>query len=150
MHVGSLDSTQFPYIGDQPVIKKSKKGQDSALKGAQVIKGGGRMEQVFSDIQNNPRLFVFVAGGLSHHEVVNIANLQKELPAQIIPGSNEIFSVQEYLDQLESLHRKENIMQFKDQVMKEASWGEKGPDLDDTDLNLNDNYDADLDYTINF
>lgn len=34
--------------------------------------------------------------------------------------------------------------------MKEASWGEKGPDLDDTDLNLNDNYDADLDYTINF
>ena len=34
--------------------------------------------------------------------------------------------------------------------MKEASWGEKGPDLDDTDLNLDQNYDADLDYTINF
>ena len=50
-----------------------------------------------TDIHNNPRLFVYVTGGLSHHEVVNIANLQGELPAQIIPGSNEIYSVEEYL-----------------------------------------------------
>ena len=50
-----------------------------------------------TDIHNNPRLFVYVTGGLSHHEVVNIANLQGELPAQIIPGSNEIYNVEEYL-----------------------------------------------------
>lgn len=50
-----------------------------------------------ADIHANPRLFVYVTGGLSHHEVVNIANLQNQISAQIIPGSNEIYSVEEYL-----------------------------------------------------
>ena len=73
------------------------------------------------DIYDNPRLFVFVAGGLSHHEVVSISNLQSEIPAQIIPGSNQIISCSEYLSQLESLHKKETIQNFKERILREAS-----------------------------
>jgi hypothetical protein len=40
----------------------------------------------------NPRIFTFVVGGMSHHEVVGISLLQEELSAHIVPGSNEIFS----------------------------------------------------------
>ena len=72
------------------------------MKGAKIDSGSG-------DSYDNPRLFIFVAGGLSHHEVVSIANLQKELPAQIIPGSNQIISANEYLTQLESLHKRETM-----------------------------------------
>ena len=57
----------------------------------------GKLTAEAKDIYDNPRLFVFVAGGLSHHEVASIANLQNEIPAQIIPGSNEILSCNEYL-----------------------------------------------------
>ena len=74
-----------------------------------------------TDIHSNPRLFVYVTGGLSHHEVVNIANLQQEIPAQIIPGSNEIVSVEEYLTQLGSLHRREVLSEFNERIMHEAA-----------------------------
>lgn len=74
-----------------------------------------------NDIHNNPRQFVFVTGGMSHHEVVNIANLQAELNSQIIPGSNEIFSVGEYLNQLGSLHKPNTLRDFNARIMSEAS-----------------------------
>ena len=34
-----------------------------------------------NDVIDNPRIFVFVIGGLSHHEIVSIANLQESLNA---------------------------------------------------------------------
>jgi len=79
------------------------------------------LDKAMSDIHNNPRLFVYVTGGISHHEVVNIANLQKELNAQIIPGSNEIFSVDEYLTQLSGLHKPNTLPDFNSRIMCEAS-----------------------------
>lgn len=102
-----------------------------------------------NDIHNNPRLFVYVTGGLSHHEVVNIANLQAELPAQIIPGSNEIFTVEEYLTQLNSLHRTETLAEFNSRIMSEAAIYEANEDNED-ELLGNPEADPDLDFTINF
>lgn len=100
-----------------------------------------------NDIHNNPRLFLFVSGGLSHHEVVNIANLQQEIPAQIIPGSNEIFSVEEYLSQLSSLHKRETIAEFNHRIMNEAAIYEAE---NESELLGDQDVDPELDFTINF
>ena len=48
-------------MGERPVIKKSQsqdKGKDP------------------TDMRNKPKVFVFVAGGLSHHEIVSLERLQ--------------------------------------------------------------------------
>ena len=71
MHTANLDATKYPYIGDTPQKKRSK---NQVARGAQQLKGG-KINVDAKDIYDNPRLFVFVAGGLSHHEVVSIANL---------------------------------------------------------------------------
>lgn len=58
---GRLDSEQFPFMGERPVTKKSQaedKGKD------------------VTDMRNKPKVFVFVAGGLSHHEIVSLERLQ--------------------------------------------------------------------------
>lgn len=148
MHQGILDTTEFPFMGDQPE-KKRKVGDDQISRGAQLIKGGGKLDAAMNDIHNNPRLFVYVTGGLSHHEVVNIANLQAELPAQIIPGSNEIFTVEEYLTQLSSLHKAETLAAFNSRIMSEAAIYEANEDQED-ELLGNPEIDPDLDFTINF
>jgi hypothetical protein len=46
-----------------------------------------------------------MVGGLSHHEMCSIAELQKNMNAQIIPGSNEIITPKDFLNQLENLHK---------------------------------------------
>jgi len=74
MHTGTLSANDYPYMGDQP--EKKKKGGNFVSRGAQHVTGGGRLDQAMADIHANPRLFVYVTGGLSNHEVVNIANLQ--------------------------------------------------------------------------
>ena len=66
MHLGSLDVNSYPYIKDKP-IKPSR-----ALNSAQT-KIGGKKSGI--DSAHNPRLFTFVIGGMSHHEVVSISNL---------------------------------------------------------------------------
>lgn len=53
----------------------------------------------------NPRLFVYVIGGLSHHEICQAAVLQENLNAQIVLGSNEILTPNEFLKNLENLHK---------------------------------------------
>lgn len=58
-----------------------------------------------SDFLDKPRLFIFVLGGLSHHEICSIAELQNELRVQIIPGSNEILTASAFFKQLLNLHK---------------------------------------------
>jgi len=43
-----------------------------------------------ADAFDNPRIFVYVIGGMAHHEVVSINQLQQsgQIQAQIVPGSN--------------------------------------------------------------
>lgn len=94
IHLGILDHNKFPYV-EQPVTKKKDKGEKKLNKGADTYqlygedsKGKGKEQSLL----DNPRLFVFVLGGLSHHEMCSIAELQETLPAQIVPGSNEIIT----------------------------------------------------------
>jgi hypothetical protein len=63
-------------------------------------------------------------GGLSHHEIVGISNLQNEISAQIVPGSNEIYSSSQFLNQLETLHRPDKERDFTDRILKGTSAGE--------------------------
>jgi ribosomal protein S24E len=62
-------------------------------------------------------------GGLSHHEIVGISNLQTEISAQIVPGSNEIYSSSQFLNQLETLHRPDKEKEFTERILKGASTG---------------------------
>lgn len=95
----------------------------------------------------NPRIFVFVIGGLTHHEMCSITILQETLNAQIIPGSNEIVTPKEFLTQLENLHKKENDSHF----VKAMESGEAfSKDDDDSDNELEDDDTKSDTYAINF
>jgi hypothetical protein len=61
-------------------------------KGAETFDNFGDGGTAGQAVLDNPRLFVFILGGLSHHEMCSISELQKTLPAQIVPGSNEIIN----------------------------------------------------------
>jgi hypothetical protein len=62
MHAGKLDYEQFPCVGEKPKpssqMMAMTRGKNSAV-----------------DKAHNPRLFTFVIGGMSHHEVVSVSNL---------------------------------------------------------------------------
>lgn len=69
IHDHKIDTNKYPFVVPkvEPVKKdtKSKKGaNDDSL---------NKFDR--NDVIDNPRIFVFVIGGLSHHEIVSIANL---------------------------------------------------------------------------
>lgn len=66
---------------------------------------------------NRPKVFVFVAGGLSHHEIVSLERLQTQLDTRIVPGSDQIISPNDYLSNIETLNKKETLIQFKEDVL---------------------------------
>lgn len=86
----TLDEKQFPYV-ERP---KTKKKEESKKRGAKNI--GSEFEKK-QDVLENPRIFLFVLGGLTHHEIASISNLQKTFNSQIIPGSNEIIASKDYM-----------------------------------------------------
>ena len=65
-----LDVSEYPYIDKPRPVKKNLNLQKK--KGAS---SGNSSEFYKQDIIQNPRIFVFVYGGLSHHEVSAISNL---------------------------------------------------------------------------
>ena len=102
-----------------------------------------------SDASSNPRIFTFVAGGLSHHEIVSLHTLETELSCQVVSGSNQIISPRDFIAQLEVLHKIETEKKFEDDILR----GEliKTDEAHDTDKLLqDDDLDNTLDYTINF
>ena len=63
-----LPQDEFPFIGDLPSkLKKSKKKAKPR-----------KEEKDISSILQNPRIILFVIGGLSHHEIVNLQQIQDE------------------------------------------------------------------------
>lgn len=92
VHDGTIDTKRFPFLKEKTQTKKQGKG-DSRRKGASNF--GSEFDR--QDVVENPRIFVFVIGGLSHHEIVSIANLQESLNAQVIPGANEIIKTKDFL-----------------------------------------------------
>ena len=83
IHEGTIDIKKYPLVVERQGQKKPQ-AKETKKKGASEI------ELERQDALENPRIFVFVFGGLSHHELVSIENLQEIINAQIIPGANEI------------------------------------------------------------
>lgn len=69
VHNNELDQKSFPFIENIKMTKNTKTGQKK--KGAAINEG----EFYRNDVLENPRIFVFVFGGLSHHEIASISNL---------------------------------------------------------------------------
>ena len=72
MHEGKLNAELYPYINDKP-IKKLRSGDNMLSKMGNAKISSAKKTSM--DHANNPRLFAFVIGGLSHHEVVGISIL---------------------------------------------------------------------------
>lgn len=64
IHEGTIDHKKYPLVADRSV-KKAAKAEGKR-------KGESEFERQPMD---NPRILVFMFGGLSHHELVSIANL---------------------------------------------------------------------------
>lgn len=77
IHTGTIDKTIYPFV-EPPKESKKDKNKDKDKKKAK----GGFNPMSFGDsgqkddgqnILENPRIFVFVVGGISHHEICSIA-----------------------------------------------------------------------------
>lgn len=135
VHDCQLDTKDYPYI-DKP---KAKKTNNIAGKTKGAIIANGEFDK--QDIMENPRIFVYVIGGLSHNEITSIANLQSTINAQIIPGSDSIITTKQYLEQLERIHRKDS-----ESVLKQSSMADVSQDLDLSKTGLeDDDFDEDDD-----
>lgn len=77
MYAEKMDPTIYPFVGDMPKKKTLIKEGQNINRGASK----GPQRNRFADMTSNPRLFTFIIGGMSHHEIVSIENLQKEIPA---------------------------------------------------------------------
>lgn len=68
MHNGTLDQKAFPYV-EEPK-NAGKKEEKKNQKGAATLGLAAESSSI-----ENPRLFVYVVGGLSHHEICSTAVL---------------------------------------------------------------------------
>lgn len=92
-----LDEEEFPFIGDAPMIEKKNKRRAKKR----------REDSDISNILQNPRIILFVIGGLSHHEIVNLQKIQDEgtVQCQIVAGSTSIIRPNELLDMLKDIQK---------------------------------------------
>lgn len=67
IHDNELSQKDYPFIDN---IKMTKIRGNEKKKGAATNEGHYK-----KDILENPRIFVFVFGGLSHHEIASISTL---------------------------------------------------------------------------
>lgn len=78
MHNQKTDQEKFPYV-EQPKLMKDKKSLESkkTAKGATTFTsyGAGQAKDEGQSKLENPRLFIYVIGGLSHHEICSVACL---------------------------------------------------------------------------
>lgn len=90
-----LSTDDFPFIGVEPENVK-KKGKVNKKKDKDI-----------SDIMQNPRIILFVIGGLSHHEIVNLQQIQEDgtVQCQIIAGSSSITRPNEFLTMLKDIQK---------------------------------------------
>jgi hypothetical protein len=91
-----LSEEEFPFVGDIPEeAKKAKKGRFA------------KRNNDISDIMQNPRIIIFVIGGICHHELVNLHKIQEEglVQCQIISGSTNIMRPNEFLNMLKDVHK---------------------------------------------
>ena len=65
-----MDEKVYPFV-EPPKRNKKKKKEKKAFKGAENLTSN----EGETDLLENPRIFVYCIGGLSHHEMCCIANL---------------------------------------------------------------------------
>lgn len=70
-----MDEKVYPFVEPPKSAKKDKK-EKKAAKGAEKMAIDGE-----NDMLENSRIFVYCIGGLSHHEICSIADLQENLKA---------------------------------------------------------------------
>ena len=70
MHTGKTDKQEYPYVEPPKEVKKSKEKKTN--KGAFEL---GMQINAQEDMLENPRLFFYVIGGLTHHEMCSVAEL---------------------------------------------------------------------------
>eukprot|EP00344_Euplotes_crassus_P010731 CAMPEP_0197000166 /NCGR_PEP_ID=MMETSP1380-20130617/5172_1 /TAXON_ID=5936 /ORGANISM="Euplotes crassus, Strain CT5" /LENGTH=495 /DNA_ID=CAMNT_0042417361 /DNA_START=399 /DNA_END=1886 /DNA_ORIENTATION=- len=92
-----LSEVEFPFLGDAPAITSNAKRR-------------GRQRRDNNDISNilsNPRIILFVLGGLSHHEIVSLQKIQEEgaVQCQIIAGSSYINRPSEFLNMMKDIQK---------------------------------------------
>lgn len=80
-----------------------------------------------TEMKNKPKVFVFVAGGLTHHEIVSLERLQLATDTRIVPGSDQIYSPAEYLSYLEVLGKPETLQAFKDETLTRTEFDSAQP-----------------------
>lgn len=97
-HNEDLDSEEFPFIGDMP--------EGAKLKGRKN-KNKRKGDKDISDILQNPRVMIFVIGGLSHHEIVNLHKIQEDgtVQCQVIAGASSITRPYEFINMLKEIHK---------------------------------------------
>jgi hypothetical protein len=117
-----LNLEDFPYLGEEPDVPKRRNNKKAKLKNK---KGD------ISDILQNPRIILFVIGGLSHHEIVSLQKIQDEgdVQCQIIHGGTSILRPNELLTMMKDIHKftlKDNPFSKKDSsVMQRAKFEEE-------------------------
>jgi hypothetical protein len=72
LHENDLDPKEFPFI-DAVKSKKINVTNTKRKKGANERNGTAEFDK--ADASENPRIFTFILGGMSHNEVVSIAHL---------------------------------------------------------------------------
>lgn len=116
-----LSEVDFPFLGDAPEISKKAR-----RKGKQR-----RDNNDISSILSNPRIILFVIGGLSHHEIVSLQRIQEEgiVQCQIIAGSTNINRPNEFLNMMKDIQKyslKNNPFAKKEEVPRARFEENKG------------------------
>ena len=146
---GNLDDEKYPYEGERAPRREGNKrlgrGGDTLLLNNNRKAAKAQRKKENNESATNPKMFLFVVGGLSHHELVSISNLKKESSSQIIPGSNQIISPKQFIEQMENMHKQETIEEFENQIVNMHHLKNRGISVDDESL-LGD---KDFDFTIN-
>ena len=80
IHSNTMNQQIYPFVTPPKHAKKEKNKEKKPAKGAETFSmlADGSNE---SDLLENPRIFVYVVGGLSHHEMCAIAEQQTKIKA---------------------------------------------------------------------
>ena len=90
-----------------------------------------RVDKNAFDILENPRIILFIIGGMSHHEIVSLQKIQEEgiVQCQVIAGSTSINRPNEFLNMLKDINKfnlKTNpVAKKEDSVLKKAKLEEE-------------------------
>ena len=105
---GQLDQGVFPFVGDVP--ENENKFGLSKVNGYSKMKGRarGRWQNKKTGSAPESKLLIFIIGGLSHHEIVELNRIQesKDMNCTIIQGGTKVVTPIDFLNQMNNLSKK--------------------------------------------